>query len=311
MKTSLYLRYVSINPDEESNIPLGDLGNSLVAFERLVSDLSDVCRLDTKVEVLATTHREGSHIVDLLLQAQAELNSLPFESTDQLLEFLKLTSVDLWQEAVAFFNDLKDIHRTVNDFGNKHTVDITLFALLIPWVMSRIKKLREKPIPVDDHFSERMAREIYKLIEKNRFGSFVQPIADETAKSIEVSTDRKFKSNVSRIDNSNFEDFMGKDSEILPNLKDGQDCELTGEVTSLKSTRGDSLTFHIEDKGKSHNLDVFPGPEKTSKSYVDFYQEKVNIKATVERVSLYKKPKLHLIDMHLAQPRLDFGDERQ
>ena len=136
--------------------------------------------------------------------------------------------------------------------------------------------------------------------------NFINPVVNETAKSIEVSSDNNFVKNTAKIDDSNFEDYLGKDTEILPELLDGYECELRGEITSLKSTRGDSLTFQYIKKGKSYNLDLLPPSGKTTKAYTQYYKETVDLSATVERHSLFKKPKLHLLDISLTQYSLDF-----
>jgi hypothetical protein len=95
------------------------------------------------------------------------------------------------------------------------------------------------------------------------------------------------------------------DNEILPDLVNGLEVVLDGEITSLKSTRGDSLTFQWIDSGTVYNLELFPSSGKNTKNYVKFYKEKVRVTAVVERVSMYKKPKLHLLEIEHVQFSLD------
>lgn len=309
MKAKLYIKYTGSNPEDDSSIPLSDLGKSLISFERIITDISDLLGISTKVEVLATTHREGSHIIDLLLQVSESIDYLPFDSPEQFLEFLKLANDELWRQATEFLNDLKEAHRTINDFGSKHPVDLTLLALLIPWLLSIVRKQRETPLSVDPKMSDRIAKQVYRLIEKNRFGMFVKPISEETAQSIDVSTDKNFKRNSTRIDSHNFEEYMGKDTEILPDLLHDSEHVFTGSITSLKSTRGDSLTFHFLSRGKAYNLDLYPQPLKTTKNYTHLYQEQVRLVARVERNSMFKKPKLHMINIEKLQQELDLEQE--
>jgi len=305
MKAELYIKYTGSDPRDDSNIPLSDLGKSLISFERIVNDLSEIFGIDTKVEVLATTHREGSHIVDLLLQVSDTFDSLPFDSPEHFLEFLKFANEEAWRQASSFLVDLKEIHRTVNDYCAKNPADLGLFALLIPGLFALVRMQRKTPSPVDPNMSDRIAKQVYKLIEKNKFGKFVNPIAEESASAIEISSDKKFKKNSTRIDASNFEEYMGKDSEILPEFIDGDECLITGKITSLKSTRGDSLTFHFKSKEKTYNLDLFPEADKTTKNYVEYYLEEVILTARIERTSIFKKPKLHLININLVQQELN------
>lgn len=194
----------------------------------------------------------------------------------------------------------------LNDYGVKYPVDIALFALIIPWLFKIVRKQRKNELPTDPKISERIARELYKIIRKNKIGEFIKPITNESVKVIELSPDRSFQRDVAKIDDSNFEDYLGIDTEILPELEDGKDYKLNGEITSLKSTRGDSLTFQYINKEKEYNLDLFPPSGKTTKEFTQYYKENVEIAATVERYSLYKKPKLHLMDISFKQQHLDF-----
>ena len=77
-----------------------------------------------------------------------------------------------------------------------------------------------------------------------------------------------FQRNFDKIDQTNVDDLLGKEDEILPELRDGILCHLKGEITSLKSTRGDSLTFHLEQKDKAFNLDLLPPKGKTTKELI-------------------------------------------
>jgi len=309
METKFFVKYDGISKYDDSSVVLHDFGESLVAFDTLVKDVGHIFRIQTEIEIYATSHREGSHIVDLIFRIHESFNSLPIDSVEHLLEFLKIAGEQLFENASRFFSDLKDFHKTVNDFGAKHPIDIALLALIIPWLFRIARKQRNNELPVDSKLSERIAKELYKIIRKNRFGYFINPIVNETAKSIEVSSDRKFIKNTTKIDDGNFEDYLGTDTEILPELIDGNEYELKGEITSLKSTRGDSLTFQYSKKDKSYNLDLLPPSDKTTKAYTQYYKELVNISALVERHSFFKKPKLHLLDISLNQYQLDFKND--
>lgn len=306
METKFFIKYDGISKYDNSSVALHDFGESLVAFDTLVKDFGHIFRIQAEVEIYATSHREGSHIADLIFRIHESFNSLPIDSVEHLLEFLKIAGEQLFEIAYEFFTDLKDFHKTVNDFGTKYPVDIALFALIIPWLFKIVRKQRNTEFPADPKLSDRIAKELYKIIRKNRFGSFINPIVNETAKSIEVSSDRAFLKNTMKVDDSNFEDYLGTDTEILPELIDGNEYDLRGEITSLKSTRGDSLTFQFLKKEKSYNLDLLPPEGKTTKAYTQYYKEVVDISALVERRSIFKKPKLHLLDISLAQYPLDF-----
>jgi len=306
METKFFVKYNGISKHDDSIVALHDFGESLVAFDTLVKDFGHIFRIQAEIEIYATSHREGSHIVDLIFRIHESFNSLPIDTVEHLLEFLKIAGEELFENASRFFSDLKEFHKTVNDFGAKYPIDIAFFALIIPWLFKIVRKQRNNELPTDPKIPERIAKELYKIIRKNRFGYFINPIVNETAKSIEVSSDRAFIKNTTKIDDGNFEDYLGTDTEILPELIDGNEYDLRGEITSLKSTRGDSLTFQYSKKEKSYNLDLLPPEGKTTKAYTQYYKEFVDILALVERHSFFKKPKLHLLDISFIQYPLDF-----
>ena len=128
-------------------------------------------------------------------------------------------------------------------------------------------------------------------------------MVEDTAASIEISHDRKFKKAVS-INQNNFHEYLGEDEKILDHLENGISYKLHGAITSMKSTRGDSLTFKYIFNRKTYNLDLYPPDGATTKRYTDFYKENVVIEAEVVRMSSYKKPKLKLQAIDFIQKKL-------
>ncbi|MGA2150942.1 MAG: hypothetical protein ABSG48_02125 [Geobacteraceae bacterium] len=63
MNSELFLKYVGSYTENDSEIPISDLGKSLVSFEKLVGELVKICRINADVVVTATSTREGSHIL--------------------------------------------------------------------------------------------------------------------------------------------------------------------------------------------------------------------------------------------------------
>ena len=131
----------------------------------------------------------------------------------------------------------------------------------------------------------------------------LKPLIEDKAASIEVSAERKFKNPVS-INQNNFEKYLGEEEKILPHLENGDIHSLRGEIRSLKSTRGDSLTFRYIYKNKRYNMDLFPPDGVSTKQYIAYYKEKVLVEAEVIRISFYKKPKLKLQSIDFSQKKL-------
>ena len=306
MRAPLYLRYVGVDPERESEIPLEHLGRSLLGFDRAIKDLTQIVRLNGEIEIRAVAYSEGSLIVDAILELKLAVGQLPFESIDHLLEYLQLAREDAWREAVQFFNEIQHGLNSLNDYFAKRPFDLVVYAYLISkfmdWIGSRMNRL-----PVEDEqLRARVAKELQAIIKKDVFSDALRPLIEASVSAIEVSADRKFGPAAARIDPASLGEYLNPESQILPDLHDGREYTLQGEITSLKATRGESLTFQYWDSGKIYNLDAVPERGKSTKDYVPFYKERVNLTAEVERTSYFRKPKLHIRDVSLEQRRLTF-----
>ncbi len=307
MKTEIFLKYMGSYTENDSEIPLSDLGKSLVSFERLVGDLVKICRINGDVVVTATASREGSHIVDTIIHINGTIGQLPFDSPEYLIQFLKIAGDNSLQKATAYFNDLSNMRDGLNSYFSKYPVDFAILSGVIAYLIKKAKEQKHSPLPEDNELPTRIAKELYGLIKRNGFKGLISPIVNETAVEIEISPERSFRGESAKINEANFEDYLTADNEILPDFVNGLEVVLEGEITSLKSTRGDSLTFQYIDSGTVYNLDLFPPNGKNTKNYVRFYKEKVRVTAIVERNSMYKKPKLHLLEIEQVQYSLDFN----
>jgi len=292
--------------ENDSEIPLSDLGKSLASFEKLVGDLVKICRINGDVVVTATVSREGSHIVDTIVHINGTIGQLPFDTPEYLIQFLKLVGDDSWQKVSEYFSDLNNFREGLNCYFSKYPVDLAILSGVIVYLIEKAREQKFNPLPEDKELPKRIAKELYGLIKRNGFKGFISPIVNESAGEIEISPTRDFTVGGAKINETNFEDYLTDENEILPDFVNGVEIVLEGEITSLKSTRGDSLTFQYIDSGTVYNLDLFPPNGKNTKNYVRFYKEKVRVTAIVERVSMYKKPKLHLINIEQIQISIDF-----
>ena len=201
------------------------------------------------------------------------------------------------------FNEIQHGLNDLVDYFAKRPFNLAIYVALIPTLIRWIRN-RKNRIPVEDEdLAARVAKELQAIVKKGVFLDALRPIIEDSASAIEVSAVREFGPSAARIDPASLGDYLNPESQILPDLHDGQEYTLQGEITSLKATRGESVTFHYSDSDKVYNLDAIPEPGKSTKDYVLFYKERVQLKAEVERSSYFKKPKLHIRDVCLVQPR--------
>lgn len=304
INSSFHLRYKRVDHTDDACLDLTDLGKSLVGFDKLLRELVKITKINADVSIKATAFRDGSVIVDLLIKLQELSEQVPFDRINDLLDYLKIANDITWKEAIQFFQEISSKSKSVYDYLSVHPVELTSVSIVLVKLIEFARKNKNQPCLDCEEIPKRVAFELNRLIQKKRgFKTALKPLIEDKASSIEVSSDRKFKKRI-LIDQNNFHEYLGEEEKILPHLENGYICPLLGEIRSLKSTRGDSLTFKYVYKNKTYNLDLFPPDGVSTKKYTDYYKEKVVIEAEVVRSSLYKKPKLKLHSIDFHQQRL-------
>jgi hypothetical protein len=315
MDPNLFIRFKGTEEESDSQVALSELGESLTGFHSVLTELNSVMGITIEPEVQATALRDGSVIVDLVLFFRDASEALPFDSVTDFVEFLKLAEEPKAGEVEGFFQSFEGAHRSINDWAAQNPIDFELFqkALGLLWVRVVLKLVewagffKRGEDPKNTKLSRKKQKGLHKMVKKRSFKKALAPLREDKAKSIEVSTDRRFEHAVI-IDQHNMENYLADDDTILPHLKDGVTYDLHGTITSLKATRGDRMTLQISHEADLYHLDALPAPGLTSKNYKDFYTESVNVRAEVHRTSLYKKPKLRLHGIELRQTQLKLDD---
>lgn len=311
---NLFLRYKGEEETDDSNISLAELGASLAGFDAIFKEFARILRIDIEPEVQATANREGSFIVDIAAWWKDAGDALPFHSVEDFLTFLRIAGDPMLKDAEAFFNVVLKERRTLNDWVAANPVDAAVYT----WLFAKVSKILMKQagncktrIQIGaKELPKRIQLALQKLIKKKGFKKALIPMTENKAASIELSDDPEFKDSA-RVDQANLSDYLADDDMILPHLMDGHSYDFHGTVTSLKATRGDRLTLQIHYEGEDHNLDALPARGLTSKHYIQYYQEDVQVHAEVMRTSLYKKPKLRIQRIQKLQMELEleiFGE---
>lgn len=300
----IFIKYDGIDASDKGSVDLSSLGTSLVGFDKLLREIIKISRIQNEISIKVSTINKGSVIVDVLLDIKTFFQQLPFDNPDDLIDFLRVVDESLWFQAVAYFQDIRNTVKTVYDFLTSHPIELVVVSRFVEYLVSKASKCKNKQTLDSSELPKRIAEELHRLIQKRHlFRKPLKPIIDENVSSISISTDRSFKKKTT-INEDNFHEYLGDDDKILEHLNNGEIHHLCGEITSLKSTRGDSLTFKYPYKNRNYNLDLLPPDGSTTKKYTDFYKEKVIIDAEIIRDSMYKKPKLKLESIDFHQKKL-------
>lgn len=296
---NLYIKFES----EESGFDLVSLGSSLSGLDTVIRDLFEISQLQGELNIEVEEIKKGSIIPFLDISI---ISVIPFERIPDLLNFLFVTAPDYYKKAHIFFNEIGTMHRTANDFFNKYPLDMALSAYFaskfIPQMIKRAKKYKIA------HFDKEIPSEysggLHKMIHYGRFKKLVSPIVEGRFKLIKISNNELFTEST-QLDNNNFELYLPEEEQILPEWKNGQVVNITGEILALQCTRGELLRFKVDGiEEKDQLLVAHPAEDKQTEDYKDFYKKKVNIYAEVYRKSIYKKPELIIKKIELQQPKL-------
>lgn len=100
MPEPYYLRYLPHEDQPQDEVDLRALGESLIGFSRLASEFSRVLGIRGEITVSATHTREGSLIIETLIDLSSAGVEV-FESAQDLYDFLKITSKEAWSTATG------------------------------------------------------------------------------------------------------------------------------------------------------------------------------------------------------------------
>lgn len=307
MPQPYYLRFIPHKDLPQNEVELRALGESLIGFSRITSEFSKVLGIRGEISVTATHTHEGSLIVETLLDLQSAGVEV-FESAQALYDFLKITSHEAWKEAIEVLGKIQDGYEDIEEYYAKNPIQLLAVAGAITWLFKKARNQKEKPQLDDPELPHRIANSLFELLKTKAFRRLFEPIIQDVVQSIEFS-ERKDFHEAAKVDQRNLQDYLPEEEQILPHLLPETEHLLSGLVTSMKSTRGDSLTFHYESGGKAYNLDLLPEHGKTTKAYTGFYKERIITDVVIIRDSMYKKPKLRIKTIQHQAPYLQIADD--
>jgi len=307
MESSLYIRYKGNDLTDDSRVDLALFGESIIGFEKVIRQIITVTNLNYEVDIKATKTSKGSLIIDLALVVIDMGQDLPFYEVTDLLDFLKIANTQAFESANEYFSSLKSTHRSLNDYMAKNPIDFATLGLVVAFLFKQAKQ--QKFAPNVDVISPNYAVKLHKLIKKKTFKKALTPFMEGDIESVSIGVNKNFNSSTSvKIDNDSFDNYLSSDEDqILEDYENGNTYAFTGSIVSIQRVHGDSMKIRIHGfPRKYRDLVAYPPEEKTTEDYGIFYgKEKViSFKATVERKSLYQKPKLHIKEMRLQNEPL-------
>ncbi len=297
-KSEFFIKY---KPASNSAIDFSLLGESLIGYEELLRQLiNNVAQIKGDVKVRAIKAREGSIIFDtsIIVSTGTEF----FIHANHGLEFLKIVGGDAYSKFL-------ELHRNLNQLAADYPVDYEIGKWLGQYLLIQICFSKYQKHKIQTKYDGRempveSTKRLHGLVRKNKFKKIFTPFieAENKIESIEFSDTAKFDKSII-INQENFENFLSEDKEILPELHNGDEVQLEGQIIGLQASRGDSMRFRLDDADQRHrDLVAYPPNGKGTENFRQFYKTRlVSVKARVLRSSQYQKPKIIILEVAPVQ----------
>lgn len=300
--------FIEIKTDLGQSFDLVSLSEIFSGLDLVIKELYEISNINGDFNLKVDGVEEGSVIVTLYTDI---ISNLPFDKAQDFYNFLIVASPELYLKVSQFFSDIKNIHRTINDYFALNPLDqqllTALFAIFVTNMVGKAQKYKNNPVVSENDkttMPQTYAYKLHNMVLSKKFKKVVLPVAEDKIKSIKFGTDRNFNASAV-IDNLNFENYLSDDEKILPDFVNGQIVKLKGKIVGIQSTRGEILKFRaLEIDPKYQLLVVRLDDGKSSENYLNFYKKQVNLEAEVFRNSLYKKPEIIIKEINLLQPQI-------
>lgn len=319
MNPNFFIHYEG-QGENSSEIDLVCFGESLQGFDKLIKEIINISGLGIEVEVRAKPIREGSNIAPLVVES---ITSLGITNLVTFLDFLRfIGESQIYESAVSFFNEvtfsLESLQRflveacrgetRVQEFANNFARERPAEAILLEIFLIRFieemiarasswKNLNFPPegVPIT------IFKKGKKIINNGRFLKPLKPIIEEEASQIGFSANGVITEESSIISNENFENYLADTEVTLSDFTNGSRHTVIGEVKNFQSSRGDFMKVNIRHSTGEFLLVVIPRDGHSTDEYIRYYKKNVFMEVEIVRESMFKKPKLKVIEIGLHQ----------
>jgi hypothetical protein len=300
-KLSLTITY-RWNSDKQNGIDLALLGESIAGFDHVLRELIKVARIEGNLEIGVEANHKGSIILDIALKL---LSDIPFHTWHDIYNFLAFIGN---QEMLGKAKEIGALHGNINQFFSQYPFDSLLLATYIPKIFEWAKRQKTVPTAQDvagGKIPSEYAVRLHKITKKRVYRKALKPFIEGQSSEVIIASkeDPKLQS---VIDNSNFDTLLSEKEQILPDYENDKAYSFPGQIVGLEGNTGEHIKFKVANFKRPHNVLVaYPEHEKTTLNYVDYYKKDVLINAQVQRISMYQKPKLLILEIRLLQEPLD------
>jgi hypothetical protein len=298
------------NSNDQDGFDLGLLGESFSGLNVVLKDFGELMAIDGDVEVRTTKIEHGS--IEIFNNLYITFTGLPFNSPQDLLDFLQVASPEMHKEAKEFLSGTLGMRNTLNDYFQNHAFDAILLAELgkvfmiktWKWAGKQKTNLTTRDAELGE-ISNRKATRLKGMVGSGKFRKVLTPIAQGSVKSITLSSATENGDIKATINEKAIENYLPEEDQVLPHFTNGSEHVMNGVVKNLQSARGEIIKIKVDGLDKRYNLiTAKPSDGKATDDYLNFYHQRVTFSAEVVRASMYKRPDFVIKSMEIAQQEL-------
>lgn len=319
--------YIHYELNELENIDLKSLWKSIIWFNSLLKEAFKISKIDWEIEILAAQPKEWSIIIPILFDLALNHSDLLFWNVDAFLDFLKVSSLDLYNHANEYIqevwysteNEIKfwtqeiknwttSIQKSLNTFAIERPWEFAVYEKISElilgwfflWVFKKVKESKTKNI-LDNGTPEKYFHKIKKLWKIFKQPLF--PLKNGDVKEIWFSKTWKKKDidENTKITPKNMGDFLPDSESILEKYKNWNEYDFKWEIKNFQSSRWDFLKIKVETEEWNKLLVCKPWEWHTTEEFIQFYKKKVVFRAEVLRDSIFQIPRLKIVAQSMQE----------
>lgn len=316
--TTIYIKYKWF--DDSTELGLSSLGKSLIWIDDVITDIFRISKMKADLDIKVVKAEEWSIIVYIASNLIFHSWQIPFDTMQDLLEFLILadyskyleiynalseTAFEWYQDMEAFFSN----HPIAYDFVKWICWFIVWWFTLwkvAKWMTINVNLNSNQPIAIgDQHVTPYQLTQIKSTVIKWWFNNVFEPFVEDETDEFEIWTVDDNNNRIPNliIDNNDFSNYLSDWHEVLPAFIDGNSYELAWRITAMQVSKWESMQYKTNLENKNRYLKLKNQTDNHIENYRNYFNQDVIIKAVIKRTSLFKKPTLLLSDIRfVAQP---------
>lgn len=313
MNETMLIKYDNGNDADGYDLAL--LGESFSGMSSVLKQLAELTGIEAEIEIKTTKITHGS--VDIHTLIQVTVTGLPFNTPQELFDFLQVVNPEMYREAKQFLSGTLGAYETLESYFAAHplagTALMNMVGIFVVKAFKWAGKQKRRLTTTDSDLGEitpTQAGKLRGMVTQGKFRRMLKPITQGNVRTIKAATVGDQRGMAAVIGESDIESYLPEDDQILPQFENGTVHTMTGVLQNLQSARGEIVKIRVDGIERSYSLiTARPHDGQTTQDYLKFYNQRVTFIAEVVRASMYKRPEFVIREMAVLQQELPLDEQ--